>query len=128
MINTLKVAIVTVISLFIFSAPVLAVDVTGSACKDITGSAVCKDAVDGQTKNPLFGPEGILTRAINVLSFVIAIIAVIVIIVAGIRFMLSQGEPQKITSARNTIIYAGVGLAVAALAQAIVQLVLNKLT
>lgn len=61
--------------------------------------------------------------------FVVAAgIALIVIIIAGIRFMLSRGDPQKTAQARNTIIYAAVGLIVMALAFSIVQLVARELS
>jgi Type IV secretion system pilin len=108
-------------------AALFAVNVTQTACNGITDSTVCKEAESGQTNNPLFGPEGILTRAISILSIAVGVIAVIVLFVAGIRFVTSQGDSQKVNNARSTIIYAVVGVAVAALAQALVSLVLNKL-
>lgn len=64
----------------------------------------------------------------DILSYVFALmgaIAVIVIIVAGIQFVLSQGNSEKTNKARNTIIYAGVGLALAATSFAIVRIVLG---
>ena len=123
-------AAITVSFIVLLPTMALAVDIVTPVCTNngISDSAVCKDAKDGQTKNPLFGPDGVLTKVISVLSIVTAIIAVIIIIIAGIRFVLSGGDPQKVASARNTIIYAAVGLAVAALAQALVQLILDKLT
>jgi len=54
-------------------------------------------------------------------------ISMLVIIIAGIQFMLSQGEPAKTTKARNAVIYAGVGLALCALSFTIVRFVLTKL-
>ena len=107
--------------------PAHAVDLNSEACRGITNSAICKDANAGRTDNPLFGPNGALTRVISVLSMVLAIIAVIVLVIAGIRFAVSQGNPQSVGNVRNTVIYAIVGLVVAALAQALVQLVLTKL-
>lgn len=71
------------------------------------------------------------TTISTVLSFVFAIggsIAMIVIILAGIQFILSQGEPAKSAKARNTIIYAAVGLAVCALAFSIVRFVLASVS
>jgi hypothetical protein len=49
------------------------------------------------------------------------------ITISGLRYVLSAGDPQKITQARNSIIYSLVGLAVAIAAEAIVHLVLGKL-
>ncbi len=112
---------------FIFPVSVHAVDLNSEACQGITNSTVCKDAAAGRTDNPIFGPNGALTRVISVLSMVLAVIAVIVLVIAGIRFAVSQGNPQSVGNVRNTVIYAIVGLVVAALAQGLVQLVLTKL-
>lgn len=68
------------------------------------------------------------TSVQDILSYVFALmgaIAVIVIIVAGIQFVLSQGNPEKASKARNTIIYAAVGLALAAGSFGIVRIVLE---
>lgn len=63
---------------------------------------------------------------INLFSFVVGIIAVIMIIVGGIRFVLSGGDSAATGSARNTVLYAVIGLVVVALAQIIVHFVLNR--
>ena len=54
-------------------------------------------------------------------------IATIIIIIAGIKFMTSQGNPDNLTKARNTIIYAAVGLAVSLGALTIVTFVVGRL-
>lgn len=125
--TTLKLAVLTLVSFIILSPAVLAVSVTDKACATIPDSAVCKDAEQGQTSNPLFGENGVLTSVVSILSLVLGVIAVIVLIIAGIRFATSQGNAQSVGNVRNTVIYACVGIAVAALAQALVQLVLSKL-
>ena len=127
LLTAIKLAAVTLVLSMAFSPVVLAVDITGDACSTIPDSAVCKDAAQGQTDNPLFGENGVLTSAVGILSLVLGVIAVIVLIVAGIRFATSQGNAQSVGSVRNTVIYACIGIVVAALAQALVQLVLNKL-
>jgi hypothetical protein len=111
----------------VFAQPVSAVDITSTACEGISQSAVCKDASAGQKSNPVFGPNGAMTRVISVLSIVLAVIAFIVVIIAGIKFATSGGDPSKVASARNTIIYAAVGIVIAAMAQGIVNVVLQKL-
>lgn len=107
--------------------PAYAVDVTSEACQGISDSAVCKEAQQGQNSNPLFGPEGILTSAVSLLGFVVGVLSVIVLIVAGIRFAINGSNAQEITTARNTVIYAVVGILVAILAQGVVQFILKKL-
>lgn len=65
-----------------------------------------------------------------VLQFAFAVgagVAMIVVILAGIQFILSQGDPGKTAKARNTIIYAGVGLVLCATAFSLVRFVLGKL-
>lgn len=53
-------------------------------------------------------------------------IATLVIVIAGIMFILSQGDPQKAAKARNTIIYAGVGLGLIVSAFSLVSFVAGK--
>lgn len=72
--------------------------------------------------------NGIIKTVINVFSFVVGIVAVIMIIVGGFRYITSGGDSGNVSSAKNTIIYAIIGLVVVALAQFIVQFVLNKVT
>ncbi len=128
MLKRIKVLIAaTMTMLVLLPVAVHAVDVTSQACSGITDSAVCKDANDGQTNNPLFGTDGVLTKAISIISIVAGVIAVIILIVAGIRFATSQGNAQTVSTVRSTVIYAIVGLVVAVLAQALVQLVLGRL-
>jgi len=63
---------------------------------------------------------------INTLLMAIGIIAVIMIIVGGIRYTLSNGDASQIKSAKDTILYAVVGLVVAMLAYAIVNFVVGQ--
>jgi hypothetical protein len=64
---------------------------------------------------------------INILSVIVGIVAVIVIIISGMKLAASGGDSNKISSAKNGIIFALIGLVVVALAQFIVKYVLNKL-
>ena len=70
--------------------------------------------------------DSLLSTVINILSIVVGIISVIMIIVGGLKYVTSGGEASKTASARNTIIYAVIGIAVAVLAQLLVHFVLNK--
>ncbi len=62
---------------------------------------------------------------VNVLLFILGAIAVIMIIIGGIRYTTSNGDASGIKSAKDTILYAVVGLVVAILAYAIVNFVLS---
>jgi hypothetical protein len=68
----------------------------------------------------------IIARVINILSSLAAVIAVIMIIIAGLRYITSAGDSAKATSARNTILNAVIGLVIAVFAQVIVRFVLHS--
>ncbi len=68
-----------------------------------------------------------LQSILGIVFGVIAAVAVLIIVIQGIKFMLSNGEPQKAADARKGIIYALVGLGVALSAEAVVRLVIGKL-
>jgi hypothetical protein len=68
-----------------------------------------------------------LADGLQVFFGIAGAIALIVITVAGLQFVLSQGEPQKIAKARNTILYAIVGLVICILAFNIVGFVVGEL-
>lgn len=68
----------------------------------------------------------VVALVINIFSVVVGIIAVVMIVYGGFKFITSGGDSGKVTSARNTIIYAIIGLAIVALAQTIAKFVLEK--
>src|ERR1044072_8090570 len=70
--------------------------------------------------------QDIVTTIVNIFSIVVGIVAVIMIVVGGFKYITSGGDSGNITSAKNTIVYAVIGLVIVALAQFIVQFVLNK--
>jgi hypothetical protein len=88
-------------------------------CKgvNLNGSGTCDDG--GKVTD-------IMRVVLNILSWVAGIIALIMIIIGGIKFGLSGGDSNKISSARGSIVYAIVGIVIVALAQVIVRFVLAK--
>jgi len=70
----------------------------------------------------------IIHTIVNLLSAIVGVVAVIMIIVGGFRYITSGGNDTSVTSAKNTILYAIIGLVVVALAQIIVRFTLSKLT
>jgi hypothetical protein len=78
------------------------------------------------TPTDLFGNGGMFQTITNVLLFIIGAIAVIMLIVGGIRYTVSAGDSNAITSAKNTILYAIVGIVVAILAYAVVNWVIGS--
>lgn len=97
---------------------------------DANKAAACEGlALTGTTCDSTTNANGvsdIIKLVINVLSLVVGVAAVIMIIVGGLKYILSQGEGSNTAGAKNTILYAIVGLVVVALAQVIVRFVLNK--
>ena len=80
----------------------------------------------GQTDN-LFSDGGIFQTVTNILLFLIGAISVIMLIIGGIRYVVSGGDQAAVTSAKNTILYAIVGIVVAFLAFAAVRFVIDSL-
>ena len=76
----------------------------------------------------LFGDAGIVTTVTNVLLFIVGALAVIMIIWGGIRYATSAGNAANVTAAKNTILYAIVGLIIAFLAFAAVNWILGAIT
>ncbi len=76
--------------------------------------------------NPTTQANKAITNGINLLSLVVGVIAVIMIIVGGLRFITSGGNQEKVKGAKNTLVYALSGLVIVALAQIIVRFVLNQ--
>lgn len=72
--------------------------------------------------------NNIVHTIVNLLSAVVGIVAVIMIIIGGFRYITSGGNDTSVTAAKNTILYAIIGLVVVALAQIIVRFTLSKLT
>lgn len=107
----------------------VAEDLNSEVCNSVPAGQekpiVCRDTAD--SSNPIFGPEGILTKAVQALIYVIAAVSVIVIIVGGIRYIVSAGDSNATKGAKDSILYAVVGLVVAMFAQALVAFVLSQL-
>jgi hypothetical protein len=97
---------------------------TGSNLQFTDNPGACDSAgVDATTSI-----NNIVHTIVNILSALVGIVAVIMIIVGGFRYITSGGNDASVTAAKNTILYAIIGLVVVALAQIIVRFTLSKLT
>jgi hypothetical protein len=105
------------------------VTVTPNKCINNTGGVQGgADAAQGEDQpGDLFGNDGMVSTIINVLLFVVGILSVVMLIYGGIKYSISAGDAAKVTSAKNTIMYAIVGLVVAILAYAIVNFVVGNI-
>jgi len=75
----------------------------------------------------LFDPGGLFQQISNVALFLLGAVSVLMLIYGGVRYTISGGETASVTAAKNTILYAVVGIIVALLAYAIVNFVISSL-
>lgn len=88
---------------------------------DGVDSALCKQEKDDDV--PHF-----IKNLVNTLLFILGAVSVVVIVIAGFYYTTSNGDQALITKAKNTLLYAVVGLVVALLAYAIVNFVILRLS
>ena len=111
-------------------AAVSAESIKDSICKGTTiattgeAGSLGTGCTDGTASTT--GLYGLAANIVNVFSVIVGIIAVIMIIFGGFKYITSGGDSGNISGAKNTLIYAIVGLVVVALAQFIVRFVLNQ--
>jgi hypothetical protein len=104
------------------SSAVIIADAKSDICN---GIATAGGGCGGSTGTSL---NKVLTFALNTLSLIAGIAAVIMIMVSGFKYITSNGDSGSIASAKTTLIYAIVGLVVVALSQIIVKFVLKKVS
>lgn len=96
-------------------------DACGTAAGSGSGSGIC-----GASKSGDKGFTDLMKNVINTMIFIIGLIAVIMIIIGGIRYVVSNGESAQVQNAKNTVLYSVIGLVIAILAFPIVNFVLDK--
>lgn len=121
---------VAVIATLIFTAvlsvmvlvgnPVGATDISSEACDLNPDSAACQELNDGDRL------PGIGQSIINTALYIVGILAVAMIIFAGLRYIMSGGNAKRVEQSKQILIYSITGLIVALLAYAIVNFVLGK--
>jgi len=102
-----------------------AYDPTAQGCSSSgqTNSPVCK----ASNADPISGTNGIINTAATIIAWAGGVIAVVILIISGFRFINSGGDSGKVASARNGIIYSAIGLLVIIVARVIVSFVLNNI-
>jgi hypothetical protein len=89
------------------------------ACPAGSNNAICSDATNGAQLGAF------VTIIVDTLLYILGAVAVIVIILSGISYVTSTGDPAAITRAKSTLTYGVIGLVVALLAYAIVNYVIG---
>lgn len=113
---------------FVFSHSAYAAgeDIANNLCAganlDITTN--CTTGVTDQAATEKI--NDLIAKIINLFSLVVGVVSVIMIIVGGFRYIISGGDSANVSSAKNTILYAIIGLVIVALAQTIVRFVLRQ--
>jgi hypothetical protein len=120
--------IISVSTLLLVPLGANARDLFSTSC-NVSGaqsSATCTGQKNQNTagNNPAIAT---LRSVTNIISIVGGAASVIILLVGGLKYVTSDGDANKITGAKNTIIYALIGLAVIAIAQVIILFVVNQL-
>ncbi len=110
---------------------------TSAALRDVcanpntANSTVCTDSVkaDGSplTEDPISGAHGTLIRVTRGVALVAGIAAIIIMLIAAIQYITSNGDSNNIKKAKETILYGLIGLVVIALAQSLIEYIVTKL-
>ena len=130
-----------VLGLVPMTSPASALDGTLDIQKNVNCGAGSPDNKDGsislgpdsgagcnKAKGASNSVENLIKTVINIFSAVVGAVSVIMIIVGGFRYITSGGDSNNVSGAKNTILYAVVGLVIVAIAQIIVQFVLERTT
>ncbi len=91
----------------------------------LTAGASCSQG--NSQKDNLFGNGGIFTIIANTLIFLVGAISVIFLIIGGLRYVVSNGDSKNVTAAKDTILYAVIGVVVAVVSFALIQFVIKAL-
>lgn len=114
------------ITLQLNTSPLYAQDIQQCLEAGVSLNTDCNDTGGPASGEPDL--EQIVATVINIFSLIVGIVAVIMIIYGGFRYITSGGDSGNIGTAKNTILYAIVGLIIVALAQVIVRFVLGATT
>jgi hypothetical protein len=91
-------------------------------------STFCQTSSHDKNGFTPFGPNGLFTKIVQIIVWLVAIISVLMVVIGGFRYVVSGGDSNATSGAKNTILYAVIGLAVAIFAQVIVSFVLSQIS
>ena len=122
----------SIISIAIMTCAVFGTSVLSTASLSGNVSAQVSKGIDTATTSEMKGKsidgdKGLIKTVVNVLLWAVGVLSVIMIIFSGFRYITSSGDASKTKSAQSTLIYSVVGLIVAIMAWAIVNMVINRL-
>ena len=116
-----------VLGIGLFAQPVPAHAAFEGSLQDGANSAQGKDQTgDASSLFGEGGQGGVFRTITNVMLFLIGAVSVIMLIIGGLRYVISNGDSSAVQGAKNTILYAIVGIVVAILAYAVVNFVISS--
>jgi len=137
MIRKIKVALVSLAMMLGVAAPALVPTAAYAVENNNITQGLCTGAnsaagqggndcnAGGNDNNDL---KALAARVVNIISLLVGIVAIIMIIYGGFRYITSGGDSGRVGNAKNTLIYAIIGLIIVALSQFIVHYVLTTST
>ena len=122
----------SIISIAIMTCAVFGASVLSTASLSGSASAQVSEGINTATTSEMKGKsidgdKGLIKTVVNVLLWAVGILSVVMIIFSGFRYITSAGDASKTKSAQSTLTYSVVGLIVAIMAYAIVNMVINRL-
>ena len=122
----------SIISIAIMTCAVFGASVLSTASLPGSASAQVSEGINTATTSEMKGKsidgkDGLIKTVVNILLWAVGILSVIMIIFSGFRYITSAGDASKTKSAQSTLIYSVVGLIVAIMAWAIVNMVIKRL-
>lgn len=122
------VMLVAILCCFVPAVPAAAapVDPFKDACEINKKATVESEACKVSGADPITGPNGTIAKVTRLLAYITGIAAIILMIIGGIMYILSGGDSSKVSAAKNTVLYAAIGLIIVIMAQAIIVFILNN--
>ncbi len=119
--QTLRIILPTLV-ISLIGVAVVASPVSALTLQEGVEAARC----DGCPAN-LFGNDGVFKQITNTILYVVGIVAVIMLIIGGVKYVISGGDSKQVTDAKKTVLYAIIGLIICLLSFAIVNFVVSTL-
>jgi hypothetical protein len=108
------------------AAPALAaIDVFEQNCK--TGGSSASSTCQVSGADPITGSNGTIAKVTKIIARLSGAVAIILITIGGIMYITSGGDSSRVSAAKNTVLYAAIGLIVVVLAQGIIIFIVNRI-
>jgi hypothetical protein len=108
---------------------VLAFSPLATICSSDSGGAAGSASVcaDQSGSNNIYGENGILIKVVDLICVIVGIVAVFMLMIAGFMYVTSGGDSARTNTAKNTLLYAIVGIVIVAIAQIILSFTIRHI-